>query len=481
MERILTAEQMHDADHFTISKLGIPEEVLIDRAGNALAEEILKRFKGGRVLVCVGKGNNGKDGEVLAKILSLHHGFAVSVISVDGCDFSIFDKKFDIIVDCIFGTGLNREVTGIYKEFIKKINKSNAYKISCDIPSGINGNNGTVLGDAVRADLTIAIGEYKLGLFLNDGIDYSGEVKLKDIGISVWGDDFVKRITDNSLSNLFKKRNRNIHKGINGKCALIGGSKIYSGSIVLSAYALSAFKMGVGYVNMLVPENMFNNYVGKVPECILTAVKDDGDKMVLDKDSLNRVFDYDSIAVGMGMTDSEDTYKIARYLIENYTGKLIIDADGLNAISKYGKDLFKNKKCEVILTPHVKEFSRLADKSVCEILDNPIDIAKNFAQENGVIVVLKNAVSVITDGNEVYINTTGSQGMAKAGSGDILSGFMCGLVAREREDSLFAVVGANYLFGLAGEIAEKEQNEFSMTASDIIQAIPKAINKLIII
>ena len=203
MERILSVKQMRLADAYTIEKLGIPEQVLVERAGNAVAEEIVKRFKGGRVLVCVGKGNNGADGKVVADILGKIHGFSVYTVNVYNGIFKVFEQPFDIIVDCIFGTGLDREVEGKYKTAIEKINNSGAHVVSCDIPSGINGDTGTAMGIAVKANLTVAIQEYKLGHFLNDGPDYSGEVVAKDIGISVWEDECYHKISDEEAVKYF--------------------------------------------------------------------------------------------------------------------------------------------------------------------------------------------------------------------------------------------------------------------------------------
>ena len=477
MERILSVTEMRAADEYTINTLGVAEDELVFRAGKAVADEIIRRYHGGRVLVCIGKGNNGEDGKVVAKLLSGKHGFTVSTLTISNGIFKLFDKKYDIIVDCIFGTGLNRQVEGKYKTAIEKINSSGAIVVSCDIPSGLNGDNGQVLGVAVKAQLTVAIQEYKLGHFLGEGPDYCGRVVAKDIGISIWGDDFVKRFNDESVSKFFPRRARHVNKGCFGKACLIGGSKKYSGSVLLSANSLCALKMGVGYVNTVVPESMFAAYVGKVPECILTPIKDKDGFAVLDEKTLNSILNYDSIAVGMGMGCDINTHEIISYLLENYTGKLLIDADGLNALAKFGKDCLKNKKCTVILTPHVTEFSRILGKDKTEIIVNPIETAKEFAKEYDVIVLLKDAVSVITDGEEVYLNTTGSPAMAKAGSGDVLSGLIAGILARTNE-SLLATVSGAYLFGKMGECAEKEQNEYTVVATDLIDALPKVINNL---
>ena len=477
MERILTAAQMRDADKFTIEKLGVSEDELVSRAGLCVADEIMKRFHGGRVLVCVGKGKNGADGKIIANILAKKHGFTVSIVSVYNGIFKMFDCKYDIIVDCILGTGLNRPVDGYYKTAIEKINESSAFVVSCDIPSGLNGDNGRVMGVAVKANLTVAIQEYKLGHFLNEGPDYSGEVVARDIGISIWGDDYVKRLTPEAVSKFFKHRPRNINKGTCGRVALIGGSKQYSGSALLALNALTALKAGTGYSNLIVPESLFYVYAGRHPECLITTAKEKDGVILYDEELLRRILTYNSIAIGMGIGVSKEVFKTICFLLENYKGHLLIDADGLNSLAKYGIDVLKNKKCKVVLTPHVGEFARLCKVEKETVLEDFIGLAKDFAKEHDVIVVLKSAVSIITDGEEVYINTTGCNGMAKAGTGDVLSGFAVGMLANT-EDVLECSAAACFVLGKAGEITCKEQNEFTMTASDIIKSLPKVINKL---
>ena len=479
MERILSVAEMRAADEFTIKSTGVSSEILVERAGAAVAEEITKRFKGGRVLVCMGKGNNGADGKVIAAILSKLHGFSVSTFSAEVGFFKIFEKKFDIIIDCLFGTGLNKEITGRYKTAVEKINESGAFIVSCDIPSGINGDNGKVMGVAVKANLTVAIQEFKLGHFLNQGIDYSGKVVAKDIGISVWTENCAERVTDRDAALMFPERPRNIHKGSSPKVLIMGGSKQYSGSVLLSYAALCAYKTGAGYAAVAVPDCLFNVVAGINPECIIHSLPCDGDKLIFDENALKLLLEYDAIAFGMGATTSEETYKILSYIIKNYTGRLLIDADGINSLAVFGKEVLKSaeRKCSIVLTPHIGEFCRISGKDKEEVLENPIAVAKDFAKEYRVTVLLKNAVSVITDGNVAVINTTGNNGMAKAGSGDVLSGFTAGLLTRDDEPIMCVAVAA-YLFGKAGDLALKAQNEYAMTATDIVANLYKAINSV---
>lgn len=478
MKRVLTCKQMRDADSFTIDKLGISSQELIERAGTAVAEVILSRFKGGRVLVCIGVGNNGEDGKVVADILSKNHGFKVETLFVKDGDLSVFENKFDIIVDCIFGTGLTRNVEGGYEKVVNLINKSESFVISCDIPSGLNSDTGRPMGICVRADLTVAIQEYKFGHFLNDGLDYSGNIIAKDIGISIWGDDFAQILNDSDIGKFFEKRKRNVHKGCFGKCAVVGGSKRYFGSALLSLNAFAGLKIGAGYSYLVVPNSLFSIYAGLNPECIVLTVPDKDGFALFDSASLDELLSLNCISVGTGMGVSEDIYLIIKYLLKNYNGTLVIDADGLNSLSKYGVDALKNKRCKVVLLPHIGEFSRLTqiDKDVLQ--ESPVVFAEKFAKEYNVVVCLKSATTVITDGEQTFINITGCSGMAKAGSGDVLCGLTLGLLARVSEDITEVVAASTYLFGKCGEYAQKEYGEYSVTATDIIDAIPKVLRDL---
>lgn len=477
MERILTTEQMRNADKYTIEKLGVCQDELVYRAGSCVAEEIINRFRGGRVLVCVGKGNNGADGKIVAEILSKKHGFSVLTLNVSNGIFKLFDKKFDIIVDCIFGTGLNKAVEGKYKVAIEKINSSGAYVIACDIPSGLNGDSGLAMGVAVKANLTIAIQEYKIGHFINDGPDYCGVVVAKDIGISIWGDDYVTRLNSSSIKDFFPKRKINSNKGDYGKTCVIGGSKRYSGSVLLSANAFCSLKMGVGYTTLVVPESLFSAYLGKVPECILSTIPDIDGFFVFNENSLKPFLEYDSIAIGMGVGVSENVYKIISFLIKNYKGNLLIDADGINSIAKYGLEVLKQHDCNIVLTPHIGEFARLINADKTLIINDCVKLAKDFAKEYGVTLLLKSNTSIITDGEKVLLNTTGTPAMAKAGSGDVLSGLTVGLLARNNDVLKVSAVSA-FIFGKAGEYCVKEvDNEYTIVASDLINSIPKVISK----
>jgi NAD(P)H-hydrate epimerase len=325
----------------------------------------------------------------------------------------------------------------------------------------------------VKADLTIAVQEYKTGHFFNDGKDFSGHVKAKDIGISIWEEDFAFRFRHKDVAKYFPKRKENTHKGDYPKVGVIGGSKDFFGSVMLSHSALAGLCSGAGYSYLIVPESLYSIYAGVNPECIIKTLKDDGNNFVADESVIDKIKNLDAVAFGMGVGVTEEVYKLLTLILKNYTGKLLIDADALNSLAKYGLDILRDKKCDVIVTPHLKEFSRLTGKTVDEIRLDPIGITKGFAQEYGVVVVLKSATTIITDGKHLCINVTGTPALAKAGSGDVLSGIITALASTH---GVFegACVGA-YIFGKAGGFCAKEYGEYSVTATKVTDAIGKVI------
>lgn len=475
MQKVLTVAQMRQADSYTINQLKIPSQTLMRRAGIAIADEVTvaaERICAKKILVVCGTGNNGGDGYVCAQELK-NRGYNVAVYAMDGnlspdCEreraaySGVYATEIfaDIIVDCLFGTGLCRTISGEYAQVIEKINFSSAYVISADIPSGLNGDNGFAEGCAVKADITVAIAENKSGYFLNDGPDYCGTVIKKDIGITCPEDTNAHIFENCDVKEFYPKRRRNSHKGTYGTAQLIAGSDRYIGAAALAAEA--ALKSGCGYVKLnTYIQNRFH-LAAKLPQVIFT---DDID------------FSADCIAVGSGCGVSEALYKTIQNVLKTYNGTLIIDADGLNCLAKYGNEILTDKKCNVILTPHVKEFSRLSKLSVGEILSDPIANARNFANGYNVTVLLKNAVSVLTDGTRVALLHRGNSALAKGGSGDMLLGFACGTAARG-VDGFNALAVASYTLGLAAEICAQDRTEYCVTSKDLIKNLHSAVRKL---
>lgn len=475
MQKILTVEQMRAADFYTINELKVPSKTLMYRAGCDIADEVAAvadRIQAKEILVVCGTGNNGGDGFVCAEELK-RRGYNIAVYAMEGklsndCELErvAYSGEYaeqisaDIVVDCLFGTGLCRPVSGKYAEVIEKINSSGAYVISADIPSGLNGDNGLAEGYTVKANVTVAIAEFKTGYFLNDGPDFCGKVIKKDIGITCPENNYAHIYEDSDIKTYYPKRKRNTHKGTYGTAQLIAGSKRYIGAAALAAEA--ALKSGCGYVKLKTSSQNSLALAKKLPQIIYSEEID---------------FSAECIAIGCGCVVSEDLYNTISIILKSYSGTLIVDADGLNTISKFGINILKDRKCNVILTPHIKEFSRLSGLSVAQIISDPITHARNFATKYGVTVLLKSAVSVLTDGERVLLCHKGNSALAKGGSGDMLTGYACGTVARG-VDGFNAIAVASYTMGLTAEICAKERTEYCVTSKDLIKNLHLSVKSL---
>lgn len=474
MERVLTSDEMREADSYTINVLKISSETLMNRAGVALADEVettLNSLNLKSVSVVCGTGNNGGDGYVCATELK-NRGFDVKVYAVEGNLTTDCKREKDrykgvylrhitgaIVVDCIFGTGLSRSVEGVFAEVINKINSCGAYVISADIPSGLNSDSGLIMGVCVNADKTVAIGELKTGMLLNDGLDRCGEIVKKDIGITCPKDNYA--LTNFSLNEaLFEKRKRNSNKGTYGAACIVAGCEKYPGAAVLSVQG--ALRSGCGYIKLATCEKLKYAMAVKYPQVIYSE---------------DCALNSQAIAIGMGCGVSKELYQRIKYILENYTGKLLIDADGLNTLAKYGVEILKNKKCEVLITPHIKEFARLTKCSVQDVQNSSIESAKRFASEYKVCIVLKSCSSVICDGYKTFISVKGSSALAKGGSGDMLSGFICGSLARGLGVYDAAVCGVTAL-GLAAEMSSKEKSDYCATSADILKNLHFSVKYL---
>ncbi len=490
---LLTNAQMRAADEYTIQNVGVPARVLMERAGQALCEQAAILAGGGEILCVCGGGNNGGDGFVCARLLRemgrtvecLLVGEARSELCKENFAFWTqsggithteipFKKQYALIVDCLYGTGFRGALE--QADLVKYIASSGAKVLAADIPSGVNGDNGKVKSVAVRADVTLAIGEKKAGLYLGDGMDFSGEVVRADIGIQLPQDTsaYAQIIDEEFIKAVLPKRKRNTHKGSYGKAAIVAGSERYTGAAYLSYLAelatLSCLRSGAGYTTLYLPQNLLSAFTLKMPECLLKSINDGG-MYAFNEDMMRELLAYDTVAFGTGMGVSLDVYLGVKYLLQNYTGKLILDADALNAWAEFGREelfsICKNKKCDVVLTPHIKEFSRLSGESVQSILENGLFASVVFAKTHKLTVILKNAASIITDGERICLNVRGTAGQAKAGSGDVLAGVVTGLCASGLSAFDAACVGA-YLTGKAAELAVEKVGEYSLLASDVI-------------
>lgn len=479
----LTNAQMRQADAYTIENLGVPSKVLMARAGAAIAEETARVATDKRVtkiLVVCGLGNNGGDGYVCARELS-KRGFDTEIYAFEGelsedckreklltecryfCHTSgVIDfSGYGIIVDCIFGTGLSRPVSGEFARVIEAINNSRAFVVSADIPSGLNGDNGRVCGIAVKADLTVAIAAKKVGECIADGLDYCGEIVVRDIGVTFPEKNYIMIADGDYIAPRFPARLRNTHKGSYGTAVIVAGSDRYAGAAALAVEG--ALKSGCGYTKLCCGGDVRYALLPKFSQTIF-----------IDEIDMKA----NAVAIGMGMGATEQTYEKVCKLLAEYEGTLIIDADGLNSLAKFGLEPLKGRRCAVVITPHAKEFARLSGLSVDEVLADPLNLAQKFAREFGVTVLLKGAASIICDGETTVINTRGTTALSKGGSGDVLSGFACGTAARGLS-AFDAIVAASYILGLSAEISSAEKTDYCATARDILKNLHKSVKNIL--
>jgi len=496
MKDIVSSSLMRKSDLATIDG-GISGRELMRRAALGVFESVDWH---GRVGVVCGSGNNGGDGYALAIILK-EKGILCDLIltneskySPDGkfyfekcknekipilpegkCDF----KSYDIIVDCIFGTGFSGPVREKEGCIIDKINGSGAYVVSVDINSGLSSDSG-MCGKAVRSNITVSVGSFKSGHFLGMAKDYIGELVNKDIGIGLT-DKPYGLIEGRDCKGVFRERKQFSNKGDYGYVALIGGCIEYSGAIKLANLALSSLKTGAGVVKLATARSLFPSVSPYLLESTFYPLDDVEGEIVFNREQIDRLlYRVKAVAVGMGAGNTEEVYKIIAHILKNYELTVIIDADGLNALSKYGISILDDTKCRVVLTPHPKELERMSLKSVKEILNSPVEIAVEFAREHRCVLLLKGSSTIVTDGDNVIFSDTGCSGMATAGSGDVLSGILLGLLGQVENDAdiPLSVAAGAYINGRAGEIAEATVNPVSMVAKDTVNSIGRAISEI---
>ncbi|MBR5528726.1 MAG: NAD(P)H-hydrate dehydratase [Clostridia bacterium] len=485
---------MRHSDAMTI-KNSIPSRELVRRGGEAVFRSYGKWNK--TAVVC-GTGNNGADGYVLAlsiaasgkdaKIFLLEEKFSADgayyfdLCKKAGIPYEIYREntdfsEFDTVADCIFGTGFRGTVEGRAAKCIEDINRTSKFTVSADINSGLCGDSGRVCGVCVSSDLTVSVGFYKPGHFLCDAKDNIKKLTNVDIEIALYG-DAVYIPESGDFSEILPVRTQNTHKGNYGYVAVLGGCREYLGAAKLANLSMSALRCGCGVAKLAVPKSLCDFVAPHILESTLFPMPDNDGKMIFDKNSLDALCkNTRAVACGMGWGSSVEYEKILSYLFENYSGTLIIDADGLNTLAQMDKSILAECRPQgVILTPHVMEFSRLSGLSCDEILKDPVGCAKKYAARfcGKVTLLLKGRATVITDGNTTYITDRGCAGMATAGSGDVLSGILSGIMGYNFP-SVKAVACGAFIAGAAGELAGKEMGDISMTSSDTVRYLPWAV------
>lgn len=378
--------------------------------------------------------------------------------------------KSQVVIDGIFGTGLKREISGLYLEAIRCINENSNFTISIDVPSGIDSDTGEVMGEAVKANETITFQVYKKGFLNYKASEYTGEIKTVDIGIPkeiVYKNSDNIRFTDiQYIREKFPFRNKFGHKGTYGKCLILAGRKGFVGAAYMTTKAV--VKSGSGLVTLLTHEEVQNELSIKLNEAMTGRYTFWDEYKALVESS-------DVIAFGPGMGDNDLTLQKLSEIIENYSGNIVIDADGINVLAK-DKPLLEKNRGNIVITPHPGEMARLTNTSIKEVESNRIEVAKEYAKKNKVVVLLKGYNTVITDGEKVFINTTGNSAMASGGMGDTLTGIITSLIGQGLKVFDGAILGA-YIHGYIGD--ELSKDNFSVCATEIIKNIPNKMKELI--
>lgn len=512
MTKIITAAQMQELDRRTISEAHIPATALMERAGFGIVsclEQQLEPVRSKTVTVVCGKGNNGGDGFVAARLLRRRHAkvrvLAMAPLSELSRDAAAMYRQFvrgagkssvylytsrvqaqallhdsDIIIDALLGTGLSSTVTGRYADAIDGINETGRPVVAVDLPSGLHADTGAILGRAVRASLTVTFGLPKLGLYQNDGIDLAGEVAVVDIGIPPAYLDAVESrttlMTQHVVRAYLPRRQPSSHKGTFGHVGIIAGSVGKTGAAAMAARA--ALRIGAGLVTVAVPTSVNDVLESKLLE-VMTVPMPETKARTFARTALDRLVAFMSartaIAIGPGLSTHPETVELVQALTKQLDRPAVLDADALNALT--GRTaLLASCKTPPIITPHPGEMARLeADATPQTVNSDRIGFASRFARERGLFVVLKGARTVVArpDG-AVAVCPTGNPGMATAGTGDVLTGMMVGLLA-QGIPSWEAACAATYLHGTAGDLAAVRTGQAGLIAGDVIEEIPHAL------
>ena len=510
--KIITAETMQELDRQTIKECGIPGLQLMENAGRSCAEVVIAEFgTPGRCTVMAGKGNNGGDGYVIARLLAVK-GWRVTVIllaeraqvagdaalnlamlsgvevhccTVGGRLAALHSDEIfqsDVIVDALFGTGLNSDVSGVYLEAVTLMNASGRPIVAVDIPSGVHGTTGRVLGEAVRAEITVTFALAKSGQILYPGAEYTGRLVVADIGIppelmaAAPGYDFLDEET---MRPLLRQRDRQAHKGAFGHCLVVAGSTGKTGAAALAAN--SAVRAGSGLVTVAVPERVHSILELKTTEAMTSALPDSGKGHLTDC-SLSAVLQLlagkDAVALGPGLGNCPGTYAFVQGVLEAVTVPLVLDADALNALAGDVTVLQRKKSGQVILTPHPGEMARLQGTCVADVEASRITCAREFARSHGVFLILKGARTVIASpAGVVAINGSGNPGMASGGMGDVLTGIIVSLAGQGYSAWDACCLGV-FIHGFAANLVADEKGEIGITATDVLEMLPYAYKKL---
>ena len=497
MQLWVNAAQMKAADQYTIQKLGVPSLELMEHAAQACVQ-VLEDEKVDLSHVCVvcGSGNNGGDGFAIARILQ-NNRYSVETFCVGNpehyteetqeqmhrlqeCGGKITygmpqEDSYSVVIDAVFGVGLSRKVEGRYRQVIEQMNRMRGTKFAVDIPSGLSATTGCILGCAFKADYTVTFQLKKIGLELSQGRTMAGRVIVPDIGISTDSICEDHEIVRTAGKDIYRKmlpdRPEDSNKGTYGRLLVIAGSKGMAGAAYLNAHA--AYMTGAGLVRIYTSSDNREILQTLLPEAIVTTYEE------YNKEELLSLLTWaDSVCIGSGLGMSRLSEKILKTVIEYVKVPCLIDADGLNLLAENKNYLNQMAERRFVITPHMKEMSRLTGTPVEEQKADRIQILKDFISRYRITCVLKDSRTLIASEEKgIRMNLTGNSAMAKAGSGDVLAGVISGWMVQEKEAEDAAELGT-YIHGLSGDLAKFEKGVYSVMARDLIEYISKALMKL---
>ena len=497
MQLWVNAAQMKAADQYTIQKLEVPSLELMEHAAQACVQ-VLEDEKVDLSHVCVvcGSGNNGGDGFAIARILQ-NNRYSVETFCVGNpehyteetqeqmhrlqeCGGKITygmpqEDSYSVIIDAVFGVGLSRKVEGRYRQVIEQMNRMRGTKFAVDIPSGLSATTGCILGCAFKADYTVTFQLKKIGLELSQGRTMAGRVIVPDIGISTDSICEDQEIVRTAGKDIYRKmlpdRPEDSNKGTYGRLLVIAGSKGMAGAAYLNAHA--AYMTGAGLVRIYTSSDNREILQTLLPEAIITTYEE------YNKEELLSLLTWaDSVCIGSGLGMSRLSEKILKTVIEYVKVPCLIDADGLNLLAENKNYLNQMAERRFVITPHMKEMSRLTGISVEELKADRIQILKDFISRYRITCVLKDSRTLIASEEKgIRMNLTGNSAMAKAGSGDVLAGVISGWMVQGKEAEDAAELGT-YIHGLSGDLAKIEKGVYSVMARDLIEYISKALMKL---
>jgi NAD(P)H-hydrate epimerase len=504
LQRVLTPKQMADAE--ASAQPDVTLEQLMENAGTALARNVIKKadeLGADSILLLCGSGNNGGDGFVCAGILALS-GIKTTVALMTGTPKTqlaqnAFERLSpavrvvtandlhkigaDIVVDCIFGTGFHGEIRDKTAAYLNEISNSDAYKIACDMPSGVNSLSGSAAAATVKCDMTVTFHTPKLGMLIYPAREFCGEIVTENIGIprgrdGMFSDSFkLYSCTDSDIHAMLPTRPAHSHKGTFGKLLLICGSESYIGAAAICSRA--ALHTGCGIVNLAAPKTVIQAIAGHAPECVYTPLPADRNGFISEaavSKLVKLAEDYDAVAVGCGIGQTDGTQKLVEALIKNVGKPLLIDADGINQLAK-NIDVLRDKKSEIVLTPHIGELARLAGKTCAEVCDDRYAVCRGLSDKYGIVLHSKDTTSLTFCDDKAYITNYGCTALAKGGSGDMLAGIIGSLLAQGLTPQN-ACAAADYIMGRSAEIVCENASPAAVTETDIIDSFKTTLTMI---